>query len=153
MQELIFKQECIDDVIHDITTLARDHWDEVESAFFGKRLYVPMEEQYRALENVSMLHIHTIRTTLNTLCAYAIFTLAPCHHRHGQLMAALDALYLSPQVRQGFTAVRFLRSTETALKKRGAIFMQYSSPESRPCGALYKRLGATMTETIWHKEL
>ena len=70
-----------------------------------------------------------------------------------KVVAALDGLYLAPAARRGFNALALLQSAEAALAARGAGILQYSSPASRPCGALYRRLGATRTETVWHKRL
>lgn len=67
----------------------------------------------------------------------------PLPHRPGRLLAALDDLYLAPEVRGGLTALRLLRHAETALRQRGVAVMQFSSPASRPCHALYRRLGGT----------
>lgn len=87
------------------------------------------------------------------LAGYAAFTLVACPHRPQTLLAALDGLYLAPWARGGLFALRLLRHAETALAARGVGLVQYSSPTSRPCHALYRRLGAQPTETIWHKTL
>jgi len=58
-----------------------------------------------------------------------------------------------PWARGGLFALRLLRHAETALAARGVGLVQYSSPAARPCHALYRRLGAQPTETIWHKTL
>lgn len=67
--------------------------------------------------------------------------------------AALDGLYLAPAARKGLTVLRLLRTAEAGLRERGADMIQYSSPASRPCDVLYRRLGARHTESVWHKEL
>ena len=87
------------------------------------------------------------------LAGYAAFTLVDCPHRPQTLLAALDGLYLAPWARGGLFALRLLRHAEAALAARGVSLVQYSSPASRPCHALYRRLGAQPTETIWHKTL
>lgn len=77
----------------------------------------------------------------------------PAHTGQGVVLAALDGLYLTPEARHGLAALRLLRQAEKILAERGVGLVQYSSPESRPCDALYRRLGARRTETIWHKEV
>ena len=79
--------------------------------------------------------------------------LTDCPHRPGKRLAALDGLYLAPAARKGLTVLKLLRAAEAGLKERGADVIQYSSPASRPCDALYRRLGARHTESVWHKEL
>ena len=87
------------------------------------------------------------------LQGYAAFTLTDCPHRPGKRLAALDGLYLAPAARKGLAVLKLLRAAEAGLRERGADVVQYSSPASRPCDALYRRLGARHTESVWHKEL
>ena len=119
----------------------------------GGEDYVPDGERYAALEKLGMLSVITARDGEERLAGYAVFTLAPCPHLRGETVAALDGLYLAPCARRGLNALALLRSAEGALAARGAGLIQLSSPASRPCDALYRRLGATHTETIWHKRL
>lgn len=153
--------------------LAAAHWDEVEAALHGPQHYALDHNRYASLEQLGMLHISAARgltksdpcdatdTTGETsttgaaapLAGYAAFTVVDCPHRPQTLLAALDGLYLAPWARGGLFALRLLRHAEAALVARGVGLVQYSSPESRPCHALYRRLGAQPTETIWHKTL
>ena len=158
------------------------HWDEVEATLHGPQHYALDHNRYASLERLGMLHISAARgpavaagaeqcdaadvtgtpdatrTTSETgasapLAGYAAFTLVDCPHRPQTLLAALDGLYLAPWARGGLFALRLLRHAEAALAVRGVGLVQYSSPTSRPCHALYRRLGAQPTETIWHKTL
>ena len=157
--------------------LAAAHWDEVEAPLHGPQHYALDYHRYASLERLGMLHISAARgrttdepsdaaegtpdeprTTAETnasapLAGYAAFTLVACPHRPQTLLAALDGLYLAPWARGGLFALRLLRHAESALAARGVSLVQYSSPASRPCHALYRRLGAQPTETIWHKTL
>lgn len=152
-EALSFRQETVAEVAHEAAALAREHWHEVEAPLHGERDYTPDRARYDSLERLGMLSVTTARDREGRLAGYAVFTLAPCPHLEGEVVAALDGLYLAPAARRGFNAVALLRSAEAALAARGAGMLQYSSPASRPCGALYRRLGATRTETIWHKRL
>ena len=148
---LQFRQERAAGVLGEAAGLARAHWHEVEAQLHGGADYVPDGERYAALEKLGMLSVTTARDGEGRLAGYAVFTLAPCPHLKGETVAALDALYLAPEARHGLNALALLRSAEAAVAARGASLVQYSSPASRPCDALYRRLGATHTETIWHK--
>ena len=150
---LVFRQEGAAEVLGEATELAAAHWREVEAELHGGTDYAPDGERYAALERLGMLCVTTARDPEGRLMGYAVFTLAPCPHLKGETVAALDALYLAPRARRGFNALALLRSAEAAVAARGAALVQYSSPASRPCEALYRRLGATHTETIWHKRL
>ena len=161
--------------------LAAAHWDEVETPLHGPQHYALDANRYASHERLDMLHISAARgpavaaggepcdaTAAGTpdeshatsetgasapLAGYAAFTLVDCPHRPQTLLAALDGLYLAPWARGGLFALRLLRHAEAALAARGVGLVQYSSPTSRPCHALYRRLGAQPTETIWHKKL
>lgn len=147
--------------------LAAAHWDEVEAPLHGPQHYTLDHERYTSLERLGMLHISAARglagDDLNhaadataasaPLAGYAAFTVVACPHRPHTLLAALDGLYLAPWARGGLFALRLLRHAEAALAARSVGLVQYSSPTSRPCHALYRRLGAQPTETIWHKSL
>lgn len=153
MPELVFRQERAAAVLDEAAHLAREHWREVEAQLYGGPDYVPDGGRYAALERLGMLSVTTARDREGRLAGYAVFTLAPCPHLPGETVAALDGLYLAPQARRGLNALALLRSAEAAVAAQGAGMVQYSSPASRPCGALYRRLGAVQTETIWHKRL
>lgn len=153
--------------------LTAAHWDEVEAPLHGPQHYALDHNHYASLERLGMLHISAARGLAGAdhngaavaggvtdeapasaqLAGYAAFTLVDCPHRPQTLLAALDGLYLSPWARGGLLALRLLRHAESALAARGVGLVQYSSPTSRPCHALYRRLGAQPTETIWHKSL
>ena len=157
--------------------LAAAHWDEVEAPLHGPQHYTLDHRRYASLEQLGMLHISAARgqatdtatdtdtdrngamdgsgfaTATAPLAGYAAFTLVDCPHRPQTLLAALDGLYLAPWARGGLFALRLLRHAEAALSARGVRLVQYSSPASRPCHALYRRLGAQPTETIWHKTI
>lgn len=152
-RNLVFRQERAAAVLPEAAGLAASHWREVEAGLFGGADYAPDGDRYATLEKLGMLSVTTARDGEGRLAGYAVFTLAPCPHLAGQTVAALDGLYLAPGARGGFNALALLRSAEGALAARGAGLVQYSSPASRPCDALYRRLGATRTETIWHKRL
>ena len=178
---LTITTETFSQVAAEAEQLAASHWDEVEAALHGEQHYRLDHERYASLERLGMLHISAARgpavaaggepcdaTAAGTpdeahatsetgasapLAGYAAFTLVDCPHRPQTLLAALDGLYLAPWARGGLFALRLLRHAEAALAARGVGLVQYSSPTSRPCHALYRRLGAQPTETIWHKKL
>ena len=146
------QSETLADAGQEARALADAHWQEVEAPLHGPQNKVLDLARYAELEALHMLHLSTTRQD-GTLAGYAAFTLVPCPHRRGLLLAALDGLYLRPDLRRGPNALHLLHHAETALRQRGVGLIQYSSPASRPCDALYRRLGARLTETVWHKEV
>ncbi len=150
---LTFQTEMVADVQEIVQKLAKAHWDEVEASLYGQQEYALSIATYTTLESMGLLHVSTMRDTEGVLCGYAVFILSSCHHKQHILGASLDAFYLAPTARQGLNAVSFLREAEKALKARGVQQVQYTSPTSRPCDALYKRLGAKHTENLFYKSL
>ncbi len=150
---LTFQAEPLARVKEEAPALARAHWDEVEASMHGGPGYSLNLAQYASLEQLDMLVLVTARQEDGRLCGYAAFTVLPCPHRQGVTLAALDGLYLAPEARRGLAALGLLREAEKILIQRGVDLVQYSSPDSRPCDALYRRLGARRTETVWHREL
>ena len=144
---LHFLEETFTRVRDDVQALTQAHWDEVEAALHGDQAYRLDKERYAALERLGMLAVITARHEDGGLAGYAAFTVLPCPHRAGITLAALDGLYLAPDARRGLAALNLLRRAEQCLARRGVGLIQYSSPASRPCDALYRRLGARHTES------
>ena len=140
-------------LLPELPPLLQAHWDESEATLFGPQVYALDTERYACWERLGMLHVVTARDSSGSLQGYAAFTLTDCPHRPGKRLAALDGLYLAPAARKGLAVLKLLRAAEAGLRERGADVVQYSSPASRPCDALYRRLGARHTESVWHKEL
>ena len=113
----------------------------------------PLERLLPELPPLLQAHWDESEAALFGPQVYAAFTLTDCPHRPGKRLAALDGLYLAPTARKGLAVLKLLRAAEAGLRERGADVVQYSSPASRPCDALYRRLGARHTESVWHKEL
>lgn len=157
--ELTFSVEIFATVHSDVAALATAHWHETEAAMYGPLAMdsgPPVHAaQYTALDQAGMLHLCTARAAgCQSLQGYAAFVLMQNMHAPGRITATLTALYLTPAVRRNpFTALRILRFAESGLHARGVFGVSYNSPHSRPCDALYRRLGANAVETIWYKEL
>lgn len=150
---LSITEECFASVHAEARALTAAHWNEVEAPMHGPQNYEPDAARYTQLEALNMLHIMAARSKTGALAGYAAFCMLPCPHRPAATLAVLDGLYLAPAARRGFAALSLLRTAEKSLARRGVDLVQYSSPVSRPCDALYRRLGARCTETLWHKEI
>ncbi len=150
---LTFQTETFANVFPHVQNLAKAHWDEVEQSLHGKQHYTIDEQTYKNLENLNILHISIAKDEQNKLCGYAAFFISSFHHKTDEIVASLDAFYLTPSARKGLNALKLLRSAEQALSARGVHVIQFTSPASQPCDALYRRMGAKQVETIYHKRL
>lgn len=143
---LSFQTERFTDVCREAEILTRAHWEETEAPMYGAREYRLDVEQYEKLDAAGMLHIITARDG-GRLVGYASF-FATYNMHMGGMLATLDGLFLDKAYR-GPAGMRLLRFAADAVRACGAVAAQFSSPASRDCGALYRRLGAGMTETVY----
>ena len=150
----VFAVESYACIANEAAPLACAHWRESEAALYGRQHAVPITAaSYRALEAAGALHLVTVRTE-GRLAGYLAFCVSENPVMPGTRTAVAMALYLEPALREDpFLALRLLRWGEASLRQRGVSGVGYSSPASRPCDALYRRLGARMTETLWYKEI
>lgn len=150
---IVFQIEPAAAVHAEILPLADRHWREVEAALYGGEHVIDID-LYTLLERRGAFALITARDDADgSLQGYAAFVLTDKTHCKNILAATCDALYLSPAHRGGLAVLRMLRFAETLLKERGVTRIQYSSPASRDCGAIFRRLGARMTETVYLKDL
>ncbi len=153
--------ESFDNILPFVRDVAQSHWNEAAAEGYGEHTYVVNEEKYVALEALGMLHITTardgirdgVRNERGSICGYAAFVVAPCFHKAHETVATLCALYIAEEARGGMLALRMLRKAEGFLRDLGIARVQYFSPTSRPCDALFRRLGARHAESVFVKIL
>ncbi|MCD7984886.1 MAG: GNAT family N-acetyltransferase [Desulfovibrio sp.] len=141
-----FQTERFADVRHEAEALAQAHWEEVEAPLYGAREYHMDFEQYEKLDAAGLLHIVTARDG-GRMVGYASF-FATYNMHLGGMLATLDGLFLDKAYR-GAGGIKLLRFAADAVRACGAVAAQFSSPASKDCGALYRRLGAKLTETVY----
>ena len=149
-----FAVEPYSHICGEVAPLAIAHWQETEEAMYGSQTTVPItHSMYDAMEQGGVLHVVTARMD-GVLHGYAAYCFSENLNMPGRFTASALALYLSREIRtDAFAALRLLRWAEDSLRQRGISGIGYNSPASRPCDALYRRLGAKITETVWYKEL
>lgn len=148
--DMLFDEESLSSVANDVLRLMDAHWSETEAPLYGENPGLRLDA-YRHLECLDLLHLVTARDDSGRLCGYAAFVLSPNPQLGGQILATLAGVFLEPEARG--SGLRLLRTAEEGLRRRGAVGVCYHSPVSRPCDALYRRLGARQTETVYYKEL
>lgn len=152
--EIRFEAERFADVAAVQARLTDAHWQETELELYGPVPHALDVSGFEALEQAGLLHIQTVRVN-GSLEGYAGFILARQPQLGGMVTANLLGLYLDPGVRKldPWIALKLLRSAENALLARGVSGVVFGSPHSRPCDALYRRLGAEPIETMYYKKL
>lgn len=146
-----FSTERWADIAAEVPALYDAHWAETETAMYGDN--GGDLEGFRQLDALGLLHLVVARDDSGRMVGYAAFVLSPNPQMGGKLVASLAGLYLHQEARQGLAALSLLRYAEDGLRAVGAAGVCYNSPASRPCDALYRRLGAKHTETIFYKGL
>lgn len=144
--DVTYQKEPFASVRAQASALAEAHWNETEAGMYGARMYTINDAQYEALESQGMLHIFTARSD-GALVGYASFLSVFNMHLDG-MVATLDGLFVA-KAHRGMTGLALLRYAQSVIFDCGAVAVQYSSPASRDCGAIYRRLGAVHTETTY----
>ena len=149
-----FAVERFADVLPEVEPLAMTHWRETGEAMHGRTDGIPLDVPvWQGMEVSGTLHVVTARRE-GLLVGYAAFCVGPNAVMPGRTQASCIALYLTENARcDPHEAMRLLRWAEESLRERGADCVSYVSQVARPCDAVYRRLGARMTETVWFKEL
>lgn len=144
--------EPLDRLLRDgLEDLAIAHWEEVERNL----PYAPAWSHYRALEKAAGYLVIAARAN-RILVGYNSFFLNRHSHALNTTIATGDCLYLAPEERRGWAAVRFLKDCEPLLRERGATRLSYGTPFHMKHGALgrvLERLGYTAEETLYGKGL
>lgn len=109
--------------------------------------------RYSRLSAAGMLKCYAARCD-ERLIGYASYLVMPTlHHGPDWVVAINDAVYLTPEHRKGWTAFRFLKQTEAALKKLGVNVIYHHDPHRQSIGQLFRALGYAPTQTTFEKVL
>lgn len=108
----------------------------------------PKWSDYYQLQHIAKFIVFTLRDDDRRLVGYNAFFLNTHMHYAGLLVAVNDVFYIHPDYRRGPAALRFLRSTEAALKALGAQKVAYHYKHGNSFAAILKRLGYADEEGV-----
>ena len=109
-------EESFSDAQPGIESLARMHWDEIETTSF------PFDIDWALLQTLAdagALITVTVRDDQDVFVGYALYSISPMTHSAGVRVAISDSLYLRPDHRKGALGIRFLRESERILRDAG----------------------------------
>ena len=109
-------QESFSSAQPGIQSLARMHWDEVETTSLPFRIDWDL---LQALADANSLVCISVRDDANKFVGYALYIISPMTHSAGCTSAVCDSLYIRPQDRLGSLGIRFLRESESILREAG----------------------------------
>ena len=146
-QELEFHVEHIADIVEDIHPLHFAHWAETEGY---KQASLQMD--YKALdswERSGSLMQFTARASGALVGSIRVRLFISA--LSGQLCVGDYTLYLKPEQRQGFAAIRFSQYVERCLKQIGVHSIQADSKTANNSDAFFKYLGYTQVASVFYK--
>ena len=109
-----FNRECLCDVVQEIDSLLRLHYDELTRNKDRVRLD-PIWSAYASLEHLGRFFIYTARDN-DKLIGYAAFFVNSHLHYADLKVAINDVLFLHPDYRLGMTGIKLLKFCESEMK-------------------------------------
>lgn len=109
-----FSRERISKAWDELMPLVSEHFDEV--SLLPRDMFNPDRPRYVQLDNLDVMHLHTMRLEGKVL-GYATFLLTAHLHCPGTLWAMQDALYVRPGWLRGEKAVQFLVWQDMQLRR------------------------------------
>jgi len=107
---------------------------------------------YKKMHEVGALRIFTARIA-DVLVGYQIYFVSYHPHRRGSLEATQDVLYLDPEVRKGFVAIKFIRWCDETLARAGVKAIHHPIDADHNFGAILQRMGYRLTDLVFSKKL
>lgn len=144
---ITFQQERFADCLEELKPLHAVHWQETEEDRHELGLDIDYP-YYLKVEEMGMLHLVTARDGAQII-AEALFFVQPQRHSKGKLGAGLDSLYLLKEYRRGLIGLGLLRFTRETLMQRGVVSWTLPHKAAHDVGALFRRLGASLTEHVY----
>ena len=146
-----FNVERIRDVLPELLPLWKAHFEETELAYKGDN-FNPDIDGYLRMEDNNQFLLFTARSdgVLVGNIGYIIHK-----SRHTSLPAATeDFLFLSPEVRKGFNAVKFIKFATGILERMGMRHIGMSSKltTGRDIEPLLRRCGFHCVAKFYYKE-
>lgn len=115
--------------------------------------YNPDWHKYQRLQDENVLRFLAVRDN-RILIGYASIIVTQSFHDRNITCAIVQDIYLSPEYRKGFAAVRFLWFLEEQLKHLNVNNVSIGERlNGRPTGKLFEYLGYKSEERIWTKAL
>ena len=145
---IIFTRELLCECVQEAQPLLIAHHAEMEPGF----PLDPDYEQYALLETLGRFAVFTGRDDGKLVC-YSAFHLIRHMQSKGFAQAVNDLFYLTPEVRRGITALRFLRYCEDALKLEGAQQIVYFCSPHNNLAPILHRLQYADSQTMVAKML
>ena len=148
---LVYAKETLAKTAPEAGPLLHAHWEEIALNKDFIKLN-PDWDRYEELERSKVLHVFTARHE-GKLVGYFVMLVVPHLHYMDHLFAHNDIIYISPEHRKGFAAMRLIRFAEEHLRAMGVSVMMVNVKRHKPFDALLDRMGYNYIENIYAKRL
>jgi N-acetylglutamate synthase-like GNAT family acetyltransferase len=149
-KEFTFAVERMVHVMEEIKPLHRAHWDETEQHSHG----LPFNPDYQAFlryEQAGQYVLFTMRKDGDLLGNCAMYLNKSTHTQ--TLLATEDTLFILPEARKGWAAIRFVYYIEKSLRQLGAREIKISVKSINKAGRFFEMLGYKHVENGLSKML
>ena len=148
---LVYAKETLADTAPEAGPLLHAHWEAIALNKYFIKLN-PDWNRYEELERLGVLQVFTARHE-GRLVGYFVMLVVPHLHYMDHLFAHNDIIYIDPEHRKGFAAMKLIKFAEEELKKMGVSVMMVNIKRHKPFDALLARMGYNHVENIYAKRL
>jgi GNAT superfamily N-acetyltransferase len=155
--EPVFAVERFYDVLGDIKPLQNEQWNELGRDKARVRLD-PDWSSFAGLDTSGLLKILTARVD-GVLVGYVANLVSFHLHYKSTLHATVNAYWLAPAYRKGWTGIKMLRRNEDELRRMGVVRLfvddsvAFKNARDRRTRKLFAFLGYTPTGVVYRKIL
>lgn len=144
-------ETTIADKIEHVPGLLEAHWHESAR---NKHLMVlkPDVARYQSLEAAGAL-LSLVAYVEETIVGYSVNIVTPHLHYADLLCAHNDVLFVAKEYRESVLGLKLIRETERAARARGAHLMLWHAKEATALANILPKMGCTVQEIIYSKEL
>lgn len=143
-----FNQESVQDVLPEVLSMLRDHWEEVARNKDKQKLSVDFD-RYTDMEEEGVLVAYVLRED-GVAKGYSTYFLNT-HLRYDMYCALNDVIYVSPELRHGSVTKEFIEYCEKDLKSRGVENVMISMKSDHRFESLLKSCGYGPLEVSYSK--
>ena len=149
-QSLEIKEGSYKDALFN-TELLNEHWNEIVTK---KHLFKVNGdyERYSLLETDGAL-LTLIAKVNDVVVGYSVNIISPHLHYKDSLVCYNDLLFVSKEKRTSPLGIKLIKHTEELAKQRGAQVMLWHAKQDTPLSKILPRMGNTLHEHIYMKEL
>lgn len=131
--------------------LIEAHWSEIAL----NKSTVPLDpdfDKYYQLEDSGVLKVFTVRDEGILVGYFSVFVFPHIHYK-STVFAQNDVIYISPDYRKGFTAIKLIKFAENCLREDGVDVLQINTKAHKDFSLILERLNFSLNDKVYGKYL